>query len=156
MKDFWNYRRPSFWWFWLLVFYIIASSVLLLTFESQDTLLNDTYAVELFRNEMLILAFPIVLFLAAVWLFPRLTQFEFSLPLAVMQWGIVAIGIFMMVLPKYSIPLSLRFEDLPETYEKYNSVALAGGWLFWIGVAAFLPVLLEALVKKRPFEHKLG
>lgn len=155
MRDLWDFRRPAFWWFWLLIVYIVIEFVMFKTLtDASIYTIHDSYLVVALRDQLLKTSFPILVFLGVTWLFPRLTGYALSLPLALMQWGLVAIGIFLVMLPQHFVPMNLRYLDYPEAFDKYDNLSLLGGWLFIIGVAAFLPVLLEALVKKRPFEHK--
>ncbi len=154
MRDLWNVKRPTFWWFWLLVAHFIMALVFYNSLIDSvfDTFLHEIYWIDVFWIQTMWSGLPIVIFLTVVWLFPRLTKFELSLPLALIQWGLVALGTFLVVVPQHTIPMNRCYVDYPGELQKYNDMSLLGGWFFWIGVAAFLPVLLEALVKKRPVD----
>ena len=157
-----NIKRPEFWWFWSLMIYVVAAVLLYKSLADQVfdifTHNSDWVAAAFFASEMMVLGLPIVMFTLVVWLFPRVTKYEINLPLALIQWGLVALGVFLKVISLYMPHYywwRTRYVDYPADYFDYlRDIALTGEWFFWLGVAAFLPVLLEALVKKRPFNHK--
>lgn len=158
MNELWNFKRPAFWWFILFLAYGTASLIYYgrISDTAVEELYHDSYFIDTFRHNSISQGVPIVLFLMVVWAFPRLTGYDLSFPLTLIQWGLFTLGLFLIKLPEFSWQIGERYVDLPAQMERYNQVGGLGVWFYLLGIAAFLPVLLEALVKKRPFDNKLG
>lgn len=158
MKELLNFKRPTFWWLILFLAYGTASVIYYgrIIDPAVEQLYHDSYFIDTFRQNSISQGIPIVLFLMAVWAFPRVTGYDLSFPLALIQWGLFTLGLFLIKLPEFSSQIGERYVDLPVQMERYNQVGALGVWFYILGIAAFLPVLLEALVKKRPFDDKRG
>ncbi len=118
-----------------------------------DEALHDTYYVVANFHYLLITGFFFLLFWLAYVFFEAVIKFRYNRWLAITQFMIFYIGVLLIFYPQFYLTLNdmpRRYIDYPESFRWLNVMAQSGGFLIIFGAAAFILVVIEALVKKRP------
>lgn len=101
------------------------------------------------------LPFLIVVFAfgGAHFLFPRLFKWRLSAAFAWVQTTLTLLGVGLFLIPQMymmTFPMPLRYSENTEYYQIWDQISIIGACFFVLGIAAFVLMLVEGLVKRRP------
>lgn len=142
---------------WVYGFIAIFVLMLLLGFaqvrQSLDAAFYDTYYVVAHFHSLLIFGVIFGVFGIAYAVFKKVLRVGYSRFLAILQFAFVFMGTSLILFPPFLISargMPRRYIDAPERNDWMNTIAALGAILILMGCAAFILVVIEALVKKRP------
>lgn len=145
---------PRLWFLGCLSFVLLMTiGFWYLTRPSIDTYLHDTYYVDAHFHFSIVIIILFGFFGLAYVVFEKAFKCSYNRVFAFIQFAVFYLGVFFLSVPQISLSLKgmpKRYVDYPEAFRLWNLVALIGGWLILISGAAFILVVIEALVKKRP------
>ena len=114
--------------------------------------LHDSYYIVAHIHYILALSFGFLLFASLYWVLGKVLKYRYNRTLALLQLVLFIMGVFLMLVPQFAFMtegMPRRYIENPTSFEIWNKITGIGAFLCLMSTAAFILVVIEALVKKR-------
>ena len=144
---------PAIWLYALLILAILGviSGHIMVNTVSEPAL-HDTYYVVAHYYYLAQMGAAFVTFAILYLFFRKIFRVDYNRVLAVLQFGLFFTGVILTFVPQFFLAMQgmpKRYVAYPEFFYAWNKLASIGAVLTALGTAAFLIVVMEALVVRR-------
>jgi len=149
-----SFRTPMLWALgFIFVFTVGGVTGVVLANAALDQSLHDTYYVVAHFHYVLSLGAVFSIFAGFYYWFEKITGVRYNEALGALHFWLFFAGANLLFFPQHFLGLQgmpRRYVDYPEAFALWNRVSSLGYLVMAAGMAAFLLVILEAAVRRRP------
>ena len=137
----------------IFLFVIGGVTGVMLANAGVDVALHDTYYVVAHFHYVLSMGAVFGIFCGFYYWFGKMSGYLYNKWLAAAHFWLFFIGVNVIFFPQHFLGLNgmpRRYVDYPQEFELWNQVSSFGAYITLAGVAFFLLMLVEAVIRKRP------